>query len=151
MPAPGSQRLKPEHENLLSSFAFNSNLRHYIVGHATLRGGGRVVLRRQSGAGSAANQSARNVHRGSVRQGLTLVQFSSQPEPIWSRKPPKPPMVSLKKVLTLMRKADECKPLVSGSASAATVFAGFALTAALAPAVWRCRLNLHTHIESAWN
>jgi len=29
--APGTKRLKPEHVELLSSFAFNSNLRRYIV------------------------------------------------------------------------------------------------------------------------
>jgi hypothetical protein len=27
--APGFKRLKPEHENLLSNFALNFNLRHY--------------------------------------------------------------------------------------------------------------------------
>jgi len=30
--APGTKRLQPEHEELLSSFAFKFNLRHYTWG-----------------------------------------------------------------------------------------------------------------------
>jgi len=34
--APGTKRLKPNHEILLSSFAFNFNLRHYNKANAAL-------------------------------------------------------------------------------------------------------------------
>jgi len=34
--APGSKRLKPKYDNLLSNFAFKFNLRHYIEGYADI-------------------------------------------------------------------------------------------------------------------
>jgi hypothetical protein len=51
----------------------------------------------------------------SLKQGLSLVLFSAQPEPFLTLKPVKPPNVSLlfRSVSPWSRKVDECKPSVS--------------------------------------
>jgi len=72
--APKSERLKLTCDELLSTFAFNFNLRRYTPGV----GGVRRAAGQRLGAAAGA------------RQGLTLVHFSAQPKPFWSHLPVSP-------------------------------------------------------------
>ena len=63
--APGTQPLKLKYDEVLSSFAFKFNLRCYTEGED-----------------SELNEAVRLKHRVlDLRQGLTLVHFSAQPQP----------------------------------------------------------------------
>jgi len=107
--APGAKRLNLKYDELLSNVAFNFNLRRYILGQRF-----------------AVNSMEL------LRQGLTLVHFSAQPEPYLTRNtpftPPNTPRHLLntrkttpkqslnappipQKALTLSQKVDECKAL----------------------------------------
>jgi len=69
--APGSRRLKLEHEGLPSSFGFNLNLRRSTEVAATLAW----------------------VAAAGARQGLTLVHCSAQPEPFLTQNVPHNPLI----------------------------------------------------------
>jgi hypothetical protein len=78
------QSLKLKCDTLLSSFAFNSNLRHYtsemdLLDHLVDPGNPVLGQLGESGEGAVGARSGRAVialHQG---QGLTLVHFSAQP------------------------------------------------------------------------
>ena len=105
---PETKRLKLKYDKLLSSFAFNFNLRRHTV---VLRAGRHHGLQRHG-----------------VWQGLTLVQFQLNLScfdtkyrlhtPQYPLIPPKQPRNAPpipQKALKFSRKVDECKPLVSGA------------------------------------
>ena len=78
---PGNKRLKLKHDELLSIFAFNFNLRRYNPGSETWPG----LLQQQFFTEDAATMD-RIVENG--RQGLPLVHYSAQLEPFMTKNTP---------------------------------------------------------------
>ena len=91
MKAPGSKRLKLRYDGPLSTFAFNFNLRRYIESMPYPRYAGSVGDNELNLMGCSDLYEAAEASLFAITtdgQGLTLVHFSAQPQPLLSLKPP---------------------------------------------------------------
>jgi hypothetical protein len=74
---PGTERFKLQYDNLVSRFAFKSNLRRYNPGWGRITWTRRVTRWTREGARSRGDSHWRRA----PRQELTFVRFLAQPEP----------------------------------------------------------------------
>ena len=102
--APGTRRLKLKYDELLSTFAFESNSRHYSW--VACSGGTRRCRRPCAPSAPTSPPPA--------RQGLTLVHFSAQREHFVSHVVGCFCWYQCQKQLRLSKGVDECKPLARG-------------------------------------